>query len=140
MLLVLFSLFSCASCRWAGDVSCRLPPRPGGPLFLPLVPSVFSCVVALACAARRLFSSLLVVLVPADSDGEAPGISELAPPRLRLFLNTYDSTGAAIFQPARSLFFKEGVENTPARSCLWSFFSLRAHTSRFHQNVQHMFS
>ena len=83
---------------------------------------------------------LLVVLVPADSDGEAPGISELAPPRLRLFLNTYDSTGAAIFQPARSLFFREGVENTPARSCLWSFFSLRAHTSRFHQNVQHMFS
>mmetsp|Transcript_36128 Transcript_36128/g.116337 ORF Transcript_36128/g.116337 Transcript_36128/m.116337 type:complete len:226 (-) Transcript_36128:58-735(-) len=40
MLLVLFFLSSCASSRWAGDVSCRLPPRPGGPLFLPLVPSV----------------------------------------------------------------------------------------------------
>mmetsp|Transcript_32017 Transcript_32017/g.94322 ORF Transcript_32017/g.94322 Transcript_32017/m.94322 type:complete len:186 (+) Transcript_32017:143-700(+) len=67
MLLVLFFLFSCASCRWSGDVSCRLPSLPGGPRFLPLVPSVFSCVVALACAARRLFSSLLAVLVPSLS-------------------------------------------------------------------------
>mmetsp|Transcript_20922 Transcript_20922/g.65485 ORF Transcript_20922/g.65485 Transcript_20922/m.65485 type:complete len:234 (-) Transcript_20922:247-948(-) len=40
MLLVLFFLSSCASSRWAGDVSCRLPPRPCGPRFLPLVPSV----------------------------------------------------------------------------------------------------
>ena len=45
----------------------------------------------------QLSRELLVGLVPADSDGEAAGISELAPPRLRLFLNIYDSTGAAIF-------------------------------------------